>query len=78
MEIHVINNEALVYFNSVWKEEISAVENIKRIQTAKKPIMSDVSIRKIEEKFGITYNEQQKNAFKAMDSSGIKILTGIR
>lgn len=76
MEIHVINNEALVYFNSVWKEEISAVENIKRIQTAKKPIMSDVSIRKIEEKFGITYNEQQKNAFKAMDSSGIKILTG--
>lgn len=76
MEIHVINNEALVYFNSVWKEEISAVENIKRIQTAKKPIVSDVSIRKIEEKFGITYNEQQKNAFKAMDSSGIKILTG--
>ncbi len=76
IQCDVFNGKIYVYLNHVWNEEEICIENIKRLQTNKHYFEPKIQISQIEERLGITYNQEQKNAFNAMLSSGIKILTG--
>ena len=65
-----------MYFNSIWEEEQKVVRNIKRLEENRKEIIPASSIEDIEEKLGIKYNEEQREVFKAITTTGVKILTG--
>lgn len=76
MACHKVGDKIYVYFNSIWEEEQKVVRNIKRLEENRKEIIPVSSIEDIEEKLGIKYNEEQKEVFKAITTTGVKILTG--
>lgn len=73
---HKINNEMYIYFNYVWEEETSIVENIKRLNMGKQTFEYVPDFKSLEKEKNIIYNKGQKNSFNILKSSGIKILTG--
>ena len=76
MSYRIVDGNAYIYLNNVWAEETLAIKHIKRLQNNKHYFTNLVNIDDIENKLGIKYNKEQRNAFKAVESSGIKILTG--
>lgn len=76
MACHKVGDKIYVYFNSIWEEEQKVVRNIKRLEENRKEIIPASSIEDIEEKLGIKYNEEQREVFKAITTTGVKILTG--
>lgn len=76
MDYHIIDNKPYIYLNYIWQEECNIVDHVYRLSNNKSPITTSKSISEIEEKLNITYNEEQKEVFKAMQTSGLKILTG--
>lgn len=63
------------YDKKIAQEEETLVEQIVRLQNSKQTRQIP-DINKIEAKLQITYTEGQRNAFKILGSTGIKILTG--
>lgn len=76
MHYEVIDGEVYVYFNEVKEEEDAVINGLIRISANKKDIPVKYSVEETEKRLGIHYNEGQKNAFAAVRTSGVKILTG--
>ena len=77
MSYKIVGDEVYIYINHIWEEESTAINHIARL--IKNPITYDyskVSIADVEKELNITYNDGQKNVFNALNTSGIKILTG--
>lgn len=72
----LIDDKLYIYFNEILKEEKEIVKNVKRLQSNTRQFSTDKTISQIEEKYGITYNTEQREAFDIVKTSGIKILTG--
>lgn len=73
---HVIDGIPYIYLNEVWEEECNIINHIFRLSDNKCHYEPDKSIEEIEEKLNIHYNKEQIEAFNAVKTSGIKILTG--
>ena len=73
---HTVGNQTWIYKDRIWEEESTAISDILRLQAEKKDIRSWKDISEIEKKLRITYNEGQRAALKAVETSGVKILTG--
>ena len=72
----LIDDKLYVYFNEILKEEKEIVKNVKRLQSNTRQFSTDKTISQIEEKYGITYNTEQREAFDIVKTSRIKRLTG--
>lgn len=75
-KIENINNKSYVYLNSTWNEENTVIEHISRLCNNKVTHKENISIDEIEKELNIKYNNEQLNAFNAVKTSGIKIITG--
>lgn len=66
-----------VYRKQTFRKEQQIAEDLVRIGHAERDRkVSDVMIREAEQAFDIRYSAEQKEAFRLLDTSGIKILTG--
>lgn len=74
--IHMINEEPYIYLNDVWEEENTIIHHLNRLSSNKRNFDALVSIDKIEKKFGIKYNKDQRKVFDSLKTSGVKIITG--
>lgn len=72
----IVDDQVYVYLNHVWEEETSIIHNLLRLQSTKKQYNQKVSAIDTKKELGIDYNEEQLQAFRLLESSGIKILTG--
>lgn len=71
------NEDLFFYTRRTYEIEERAARHIVRLSRSKIPFpTARASIEEIEKDSDITYGEEQKNAFKLFDSSGVKILTG--
>ena len=72
------NKKTYFYIEPSYENERLLANNVIRLQTLKRSFNVDVkkAIKKAEKQIGIEYNENQKESFKFLESSGIKILTG--
>lgn len=68
-------NEVYAYIRKVYMQESTLIHHIKRLQSANKKY-SLKKIEEVEKTVGIHYTQSQREAFHAIESSGIKILTG--
>ena len=73
---HLYNDILYVYFNNIFEEENIAIKHVARLQNNVRTFQPATTIEKIEQKFKITYNPEQRQVFNALGQSGIKILTG--
>jgi exodeoxyribonuclease V alpha subunit len=73
---HTIDGIPYVYHNHVWEEESASIAHVKRLKLYKREFQHSVGVDVVEQNLGIRYNNGQRNAFKALNTSGIKILTG--
>src|SRR5699024_6096042 len=69
------DDQIYVYTKSIHDEEASVAEHIQRIQGARRQLEKP-DIASIEKKCGITFNPDQRKAFAALETTGIKIITG--
>ena len=76
VQFHIIDDEIYFYENQVWKEETQIIEHIKRLNSEPVDMVTSVKIKDIEVELGMTYNEEQRDSFRLLQTSGIKILTG--
>lgn len=76
MGCHMHNGRVYVYFNNIFDEESAVVRNIKRLQENRKTVKHEIAIEEIEKETGFIYNKEQREVFKALDTTGVKILTG--
>lgn len=72
----IVGNEIYIYERHIWEEEGSLIKNIRRLQTDKQTVIVNPDIEAIEKELGISYTQGQREAFKLLRQSGIKILTG--
>ena len=72
----ILDDQVYVYLNHIWNEENNILDNIQRLERNKEYYPKKYSIDLIEKKLGIRYNQGQCDAFKLLDRSGVKILTG--
>lgn len=71
----VVWQDGYIYSKKAWQEETTLISHLSRLQKANK-VYTHGDISAIEEKFGITYTEGQREVFRAIEKSGVKILTG--
>ena len=76
LELHVLQNEVYVYEKVIWEEETQIITHIRRLNNEKKEMVRNPKISQIERELGITYNQKQKESFRLLQTSGVKILTG--
>lgn len=76
IRLHTENEKIYLYFNHVYDDEMSIIINIKRIENSKKLLEITNDIDKIEQSLNIKYNKEQRESFKLLNTTGIKILTG--
>lgn len=78
-QYHIVNteNDLTIYLEEDYEAELQIVENLHRLITSAIPLSNNkISISEIEQSCGITYSEEQKNAFHIIDDTGVKIITG--
>lgn len=77
-EYKVVNdNDTLyVYTSACFRAETLIADNIKRLNHSKKLICSEIPVADIEKECNVEYSENQKDAFKLLRESGLKIITG--
>lgn len=73
---YLYNNVLYVYFNNIFEEENIAIKHVARLQNNVRTFQPATTIEKIEQKFKIKYNLEQRQVFNALRQSGIKVLTG--
>ena len=76
LSIYETHQRPFVYFNTVWEDETKIIRNLVRLSQNIKQYQYSVDITAIEQQLGITYTQKQRNAFRLLGTSGIKILTG--
>lgn len=72
---HIRNGEVYLYEKQIYDEEQTVLRQIERLNTSRQPL-PESDIPAIESALGIRFTDGQKNAFHALSSTGIKILTG--
>lgn len=65
-----------IYTADDYEHETGIVRNIRRINHTAVALNDEKPLEKVEKELSITYSEGQKEAFKAISSTGIKIITG--
>ena len=65
-----------IYLSKVYNEELTCVEQIKRLTKHKNKLVCNLDVTEYEKLNGIKYNEEQINCMDLLKESGIKILTG--
>ena len=66
-----------VYFKDIWTKENDIANGVWRLINDSTLLpFKDSNVNSIEEELDITYSPEQKEAFKILQSTGIKILTG--
>ena len=75
-QYHMVNGTVYIYLNHVWEEEVTAVQNLNRINRSTKDFPQDIGLEETEKSVGLRYNAGQKEAFHLIEKSGVKILTG--
>lgn len=70
------DDDVYVYFNEVRKEEDAVVNGLIRINSNKRNIPVKKSVEEVEKSLNIKYNRGQREAFEAVRTSGVKIITG--
>lgn len=71
----IIDGQVYVYEKSIYGEEKSIAENIRRLQASKRTL-GKPDISKIEDQCGLKFNQSQRKAFQAVETTGVKIITG--
>lgn len=72
-----INGTPFIYLHHIYEEETIALTHLRRLKSnVKNYVFPNYTINDVEQKLGITYNKEQREVFKALNTSGIKILTG--
>lgn len=71
----VIDDQVYVYKKSIYGEEKSIAENIRRLQSSRRTL-GKPDINKIEDQCGLKFNKSQREAFQAIETTGVKIITG--
>lgn len=71
----VVWQDNYIYSKKAWQEETLLINDLKRLQNSVKEYKK-ANISEVEKKTGITYTEGQREAFRAIEKSGVKILTG--
>ena len=67
------------YLNDIYRWEVSACENLRRINQSAEDFKSDevnIDFDKIENRMGISFSDEQKEAVKGAISNGITVITG--
>lgn len=69
---------SIIYCTDMYNNEIALAKHIKRVISNPIKLVTNVAsyIDKIEKEHNIKYSDEQRSAFKLLQSSGIKILTG--
>ena len=71
------NGDVIIYFVKTRMKEQILATNIRRIEAAKEQLnFNENIINKLERKLGISYAPEQREAFKVLKSTGVKIVTG--
>lgn len=71
------NEDIRIYKRALYDAEKKISKNLSRIEQAKESYeFDDSKIEEVERLLGIKYSKEQKEAFNALRSSGIKIITG--
>lgn len=73
--IETYDDQIYLYSKSIHEEEAGIAEDIRRIQGARRQL-DKPDIPSIEKECGITFNPDQRKAFAALETTGIKIITG--
>ena len=71
----VIDDQIYVYEKRIYEEEKSIAENIHRLQSSRRAL-GKPDITKIENQCGLNFNQSQRKAFQAIETTGVKIITG--
>lgn len=71
----VVWQDGYIYSKKAWQEETLLISDLKRLQNAVKEYKR-ADIVEVEKKTGIAYTEGQREVFRAIEKSGVKILTG--
>ena len=71
----IIEDQVYVYEKSIYGEEKSIAENICRLQSSRHTL-GKPDISKIEDQCGLNFNQSQRIAFQAVETTGVKIITG--
>ena len=70
-------NDYIVYFKNTREKELSLSKDIQRINCSKTSLnFNEKYIDSLEKELGITYSNEQRMAFNALKSTGVKIVTG--
>lgn len=66
-----------VYFAEDYEAEYKIAENIKRLSTSAQLLNKEgITINEVEQLCDVSYSQDQRKAFQALDKSGVKIITG--
>lgn len=69
-------SDLYVYKKGDYDNEMEILRNIRRINLGSKALLDITPISDIEAELGVTYSDEQKLAFNAIKTSGIKIVRG--
>lgn len=73
---HIVDDEIYLYENEVWEEEQTVIANLHRLNNSPADLISNPDILEIEKKLNMQYNKKQRDSFRLLETSGVKILTG--
>ena len=70
------NRDLFVYKKSDYDNEMEIIRNIRRISLGSRAVNDITPIRDIEAELCVEYSDEQRQAFDAIKTTGIKIITG--
>lgn len=71
-----VDGKPYVYLHHIWEEETSAIIHMNRLSSGIRHFDYSMTIDDVEKNTGFVYNHNQRECFHALDTSGIKVLTG--
>lgn len=70
------NGEVFVYLKEDYAVENEIVKQLKRLRLSSRPIIPNIDVQEIERECGIVYGKSQRDAFRLLNNSGIKVVYG--
>lgn len=71
-----IDGVTYIYLNATWAEESAIVHHVRRLKNSSKRYNTAITVDDTAAEIGIVYNDGQRQAFRLLDTGGLKILTG--
>jgi exodeoxyribonuclease V alpha subunit len=75
-QYRMVDGQSHIYINHVWEEECSILQHLERLSATRKKYQNTYGVEDVEKEIGIRYNKGQRQAFRLLETSGLKILTG--